>query len=984
MPDIESALQEIARNRSRDPLRPVTVVTPSHAAALQLRRRLARIGPFAAVRFETLPRIAELLASGSLTRDGKSPLARPIGDYLAGEIAVGSGAGLRQVSDMPGYARTLRRIFTRLRRAGVKSQSDVTRVVPGEHFTEILRLYESFRRASAAFYDVEDLLEAAAAEVQAGTAGSLADLGSIYVVPPGAMTCAGVSLMDSLAGAGLQVTQLDEQGDPEEVLFRIAPDPATEVSDIARCVLNDLESGASIDEIAVFHGGGDAYPGLLREAFQRAGIPASPLPGIPLIQTRLGKSVLHLAELPAQDYSRTALMDMLSTAPLRHVIPATDGEVRPRETSWDRTSREAGVTHGKDTWSDRLDLLVSLAESERRHLATMGVEYEGRARSWEYRGRDAKELRGVISVLIERMEPLLAVQPAEQFITHFKGLLRAYVDDRDDDWDVVMDEVDQLGSVGAVGGSFSLTTFTRSLRANLELAYRRSGKLGTGVTLAHYNAAAGLMFKHVYLCGAYEGAFPAGPGRDALLDDRTWSAVKSIFPQTEDMATRIDRERLAVARAVAAGKGGAVTWSCPAYESGGGRDYYPSPEMVHAHNKVGGSATAARLRSGQLNDAVRVHRHTSPLAATLTGPVLDGPELAVRRAIHLRSHGDTPGSGHRRFRPYTLLRQRRQPRFTEWDGNIGPGLVSIASRPLSPTSLEDYADCGYRFFAKRILYLRGLDEPEDLETLSPLDRGSLVHSALERFFKLQRERGRPAVEERWTDADAAELLAIVDEEFRSLEAQGKTGVPVYSEHDLRAIKADLIGFLGEDSEFRISTGAIPTEFEGSVSSEVAGVRLRGKYDRLDRRPDGSAAWVIDYKTGRSHGFDNFGKDPFVSGTKLQLATYAYDMTDADTVNALYWFISAKEDFKRLETTIGETERKRLSEVISRIVQGAEKGLFPAFSGEYSDYTGTFDRCGYCDFHRLCDIRRDRAFAQMESDPLIQEWRAVGALEDDSS
>src|SRR3990172_1598838 len=76
MPDVQAALQSIAA-RKDDPLAPVTFVVPSHVAGLQLRRRLAEMGPFAAVRFETLPRVAELLGAGHLATAGRSPPAPP-------------------------------------------------------------------------------------------------------------------------------------------------------------------------------------------------------------------------------------------------------------------------------------------------------------------------------------------------------------------------------------------------------------------------------------------------------------------------------------------------------------------------------------------------------------------------------------------------------------------------------------------------------------------------------------------------------------------------------------------------------------------------------------------------------------------------------------------------------------------------------------------------------------------------------------------
>ena len=100
MPDVFSALKSLAAERRLDPLAPVTVIVPSHTAGLQLRRRLAALAPFAGVRFETLPRIAELLAAGHLAEAGRAPLARPIGDYLAEVIARGSRGALAQVGDL--------------------------------------------------------------------------------------------------------------------------------------------------------------------------------------------------------------------------------------------------------------------------------------------------------------------------------------------------------------------------------------------------------------------------------------------------------------------------------------------------------------------------------------------------------------------------------------------------------------------------------------------------------------------------------------------------------------------------------------------------------------------------------------------------------------------------------------------------------------------------------------------------------------------
>src|SRR2546425_12911270 len=93
MADSDTTLREIAERRKNDPLAPATVIVPSHSAGLQLRRRLAEQGAFAAVRLETLPRMAELLGAGDPAAAGRGPPARAESGYRSPEGAVGIPGG---------------------------------------------------------------------------------------------------------------------------------------------------------------------------------------------------------------------------------------------------------------------------------------------------------------------------------------------------------------------------------------------------------------------------------------------------------------------------------------------------------------------------------------------------------------------------------------------------------------------------------------------------------------------------------------------------------------------------------------------------------------------------------------------------------------------------------------------------------------------------------------------------------------------------
>ncbi len=987
MPDVYSTLESIAASRKDDSLRPITFVTPSHASGLQLRRILASHGPFAAVRFETLPRLAELIAAGFLAENGRAPLARPIGDYLAEQVALESREGLSRISDLPGYARALRRIFNRFRRAGVIDGSAAT-AVPGSHLAEILRLYGLFRQRSSAFYDAEDLLQSAAETLDAGRAGIMADLGEIFVVPPGPLTASANQLTEALGRVSGSVHLLERPTGSWETRVAMSSDPATEVADVVRNILRDLEAGTRIDEIAVFHGDSDLYPRLLREAFAAADVPAAPLPGVPVIETRAGRSLVQLAELPGNDYSRTAVFDFLEVAPLRFSLPTIGGDTVARVTSWDSITREAGITHGAATWADRLSGFAVDRAREASILTGRGPDYESRARRAEYQSHDATEVAGVVAALIERLVPLEREQPAGDFIASFKSLVHDYLEpSRDPDpgamkdgLDEALEEIDQLGAIGAVGGTFALQRFTAALRANLESAHIRPRKLGDGVVLASYRSVAGLRFKNVYLCGAYEGAFPSGAGGDTLLDDSVWRALKTEYPSTEDVQTRLERGREAVRAAEGSANGGVVTWSCPAYEPGGARDYYPAPEMVRAAGTTFGSpVTAAQLRTGSEISGGR----PSPLGASLRGPVLNAAELGLRRAVELAREGRQVHANHDRFRPVTMLNSRSGNLFTEWEGRVGTGLVDVAGRRVSPTSLEKYSECGFRYLASSVLYLRAVEEPSATETISPMDRGSLVHSVLELFFKEEQASGRPGVRERWTANDRDRLHALADEEFQRARARGIAGLGIYSQHEVRTIQADLERFLEEDNDFRAETGAVPASFEDWIpESEVSGVIFRGSYDRMDATPDGRNAWVMDYKTGSTFGFKGFEEDPLLGGLKLQAGMYGYNVPGADHVTAIYWFISNRGEFERKSAVITDDVRKRLETVVGKIVDGIATGVFPAVSGDANDFTGSFDNCKFCDFTRICPVNRDDAFERKRADAAIAPWLAIaeaGAL-----
>lgn len=985
MASLIRTLEVIAAGRRDDRLRPVTVIVPSHIAGLQLRRRLASLGAFAGVRFETLPRLAEIIGAGELAAAGRSPLARPIGDYVAAQVAREAGRDLAAVSDLPGFGRVLRRFFRRLRRGGIGRAEDARVPLGAGYLGEVLRLYALFRAGTAAFYDEEDLMDAAATVLRRGKAAALADLGAIYVVPPGGLSAGAETLLRALRRVAPSFSVVGEPtGQARTTKIVLAPDPSSEAREAVREVVAALDGGLGLHEVALLHSADVSYRRLLAEALAAAGVPCSRSPGSPLAETRTGRGVLALAGLPDLEYSRSAVVDLLAIAPLNSTLPGIQRAVRLRATPWDRLSRDAGITRGRERWGRGLAALIADGEEE---IARLGAEESAtRSEAVRYRLDLAHDLYEVIEGLVARLEPLREAQPAAAFIQRFTAAVDEYFDPEAAAFSEVKREIEQLGTVGAVGGSFALSSFTAALRANLEAAFVRDRAFGAGVLVADFRQAAGLQFSNLVLCGCYEGAFPAYTGADTLVPERAWSGLREQFPMIEDAALRLERAQQAAARAVAAAAGGTLVWSAPMYESLTTREYYPSPLMVQAASRIDPAIrSAGELRRAPAAEGV-LRRPLSPLAAMLTGGAIDTAELHLRAAARSLRLDLPPGPGTRLGRRLQLLRSRRSRRFSEWDGNLGElsgsgGLALPAT--LSPTTLEEYAACGFRYLCSRVLRLNVVEEPEEREMMDPAERGTLIHAILDQFFREQQARGRPGPGEPWIAADLRRILEILDFELDKASRRGKTGLDVYATHEARTIRADLAAFLDKDSEFRRETGAVPAAFEVALPADAAvgGAHMRGKVDRIDRTPDGLRAWVIDYKTGSFRGYESLEQGdagPFDAGTKLQLPAYVAAAAPAEQIRALYWFISSRGDFKRLFYEPTAANQALFEETVKAIAAGIGAGAFPPVPGEQDDFYGTWDNCRYCDFSRICSRRREIEYAAKHDDVAMSPWLGVAA------
>jgi len=154
-----------------------------------------------------------------------------------------------------------------------------------------------------------------------------------------------------------------------------------------------------------------------------------------------------------------------------------------------------------------------------------------------------------------------------------------------------------------------------------------------------------------------------------------------------------------------------------------------------------------------------------------------------------------------------------------------------AARPrtIAVTEVDRLQADPYAFYARAILRLSAWDTV-DAEP-SPAWRGTLVHSVLEDWMR--------------QDNCAPDRL-----EPRIAAMLGDTATHPLMRTLWSPRLGEAIRWIAGEMTRLIAEGRVPIAAEVSGHAEIAGIKLRGKADRIDRMPDGSLA-IVDYKTGKA-------------------------------------------------------------------------------------------------------------------------------------
>ena len=1033
-PELTQELWQLIKAEKRgDVLAPVTVVTSTRYAGLALRQEQGRAG-FANVRFILPSVLSELLGAAALEQQGRKPLTGVLENLAVRRVLAQTGGPLRDVSEHPSTQSSVRAAFRQLRNTDTTLRSALA--ARGGIAGEMARLYDDFRKITAdEWYDQEDLAEAAATTVDAGTAPGLDDLGLIIFHLPHGLSPGEVRLMESLAGRRRCAAILGITGDaaadestldlaarlrgktaspaapgPADADVRlhagsarlhIAPTAHDELRWVIRQIMLEVnENRTPLHRMAILYRVADPYASLIRDELRMAGIPMAGPDRDSLASAGAGRTLMGLLDLCGGQFPRSDVMAWLSSCPVRNPVAENPASVTASfsPSQWDAVTRNAGIVSGRQQWRDRLDAHAQrlIADAERRE--TDGETSASRARGMRSEAAAARDIQAFIDNLAQDLDPPEDGSPWKAFADWAKELLGSYLatDVNEADGDAaerIRRLLDEFAAADSVNNGATLAAFCQMVAELMQAPFGHLGPTGQGVFVSSLAGAAGMTFDAIWLVGMIEGAVPPSPRRDPLLTDPDWLAAGG----QDRRHIRMAEERYEYLAAIASAHRRALSY--PVADAASQRPAYPSRWFLEqASALAGGPVRSGDLAGWRGHDWLTVDASPQQALANAHEIALaDGADFRRKRLLEWRSDGRAlHNHPYARRDPVAracrLARQRSLRRLTEYDGNLSEAEeingfnIRPDGAPISPTSLESWAACPYRYFLGHVLRLGALDTPEEVFSISALDRGTLGHKILERFIREGLQGGHlPAPGAPWRDGDRDRLMDIAAESFQDAETRGVTGKRLLWDMAKTEILSDLETFLGKDSLLREASETADVRVEtrfgfGGDSTEVidpdSGIHFRGMIDRMDISGDGKAVLVIDYKTGSAEPYKGLDDDPIDQGRRLQLGVYSLAaralFPDATAVSAAYWFSTNRGEFQFVPAAhfniTDESVAGRFREGVTSIVDGINAGLFPANPGPPGQYGPS--NCQYCDFDAVCPTRRADLWERKKSDPVL--------------
>jgi CRISPR/Cas system-associated exonuclease Cas4 (RecB family) len=803
-----------------------------------------------------------------------------------------------------------------------------------------------------------------------------------------------------------------------ELVWFSAPGEGRECVEIARRILKEAARGVRFDEMAIVIRSTQQYIGVLEHALARAGIPGyfdrgtrRPDPA--------GRAFLAILSCATDNFSAKRFAEYLSLAQVPSLDDSGKAPVASNHASWiashddvfgvlserapDETDEsgpdddqvsatnisgeqavvagtlrapwkwesllvESAVIGGIDRWARRLNGLTAEYDLKIRELASEQPDSPRIARL-ERERQNLAHLRAFALPLIEAM----AAWPDEAAWGDWIGRLEDFAPRVLRHPEFVLRVLADLRPMAAVGpvtlAEVRDVLADRLAALEVEPPAQRYGR----VFVCNPEQIRGRVFRVGFVPGLAERLFPQKLREDPLLLDDLRREIGGELTLQEDRAEH-ERLLLRLALGVATER---LYVSFPRIETAEARARVPSFYALEVMRAV----------TGRIPDHQQLELEASEGAnASLAWPAPQRPDDAIDDFEHdlsvlrilMRSEEDVKGHAHYMLRLNDSVRRSaserwaraRQP-WSPYDGLVRvteatkPFLHSqrLSARPYSVSALQNYAYCPYRFLLSALYHLAPLEEPEPLERMDPLTKGSLFHEVLAEFFRAL-QQGNMALATTPIDAVLEVLDATLTRVAANYAELLAPAVDRVWQDEIAGIRTDLHIWARDLAQ---STGWDPWLFEFAFGLPDAPGRdpnsrrepvtidgrfiLRGAIDLVERKPGTKILRVTDHKTSK-----NRSERGSIIGQGKQLQPVIYSLaveaaTGCTVETARFSYCTTAGGFTEHNVPINERTRRMGIEALEIIDRAVELGMLPPAPAEKA--------CAFCDFLPVCGPNQER-------------------------
>jgi CRISPR/Cas system-associated exonuclease Cas4 (RecB family) len=770
--------------------------------------------------------------------------------------------------------------------------------------------------------------------------------------------------------------------------FFSAAGEGLEAVEIARRLRRFAAEGLPFDRMAILLRNPDAYLPLVEDALRRAWIPAwysrgarRPEPAgraflalLACVSENLSASrfaeYLSLGQVPraesSQDWSppddeALAVLKTLpdpdrpphEPAPQSADDPVVAGTLQTPFV-WERILVDAAVVGGHDRWARRLR---GLEQEFRLQLA--GCEQEGDPRR-EHLERQLRRLRNLEAFALPLID-FLGSWPARalwrDWLDRLTELARRALKDPESVLSVLSElrPLDQVGPVALDEVRATLSVTLGSLRREPE--GHRYGKVFVGSV----EEARGRAFDVVFLPGLAEGLFPRPTLEDPLLLDEARRALDAGLAREDQ---RVARERLLLRLAAGAARARLVA-SYPRLDLTIGRPRVPSFYALELWRAAEG--TLPDLRTLEKRAAQAAPTRLGWPAPLDTADAIDDAEydLAFLSGLLREGRQNERGSSRYLLEANPHLERALRARGRRWrrgwfesDGLVNPDAVTLdlltarhglQARAWSPTALQQFAACPYRFLLYSIHHLRPRQTSVPLEQLDPLTRGALFHDAQHELFLELAAAGLLPV----TVENLPQILDRADQVLNRVAAGYYEKLapaldPVWR-GAIEDLRTDLRGWIFELPAIHAEWQ--PLRFEYTCDIPLDRLHLKGRIDLVERHRLRGILRVTDHKTGKPPE-----RPPVAVGGGETLQPVLYGLAAGRSLerpvhSGLLFYATQRGSYRPIEILLTPQARAFADRALASIEEALQQGFLPAAPKDGA--------CQYCDYTDVCGPYEER-------------------------